>query len=730
MTAGAHKFALVGRPATLAGPMVGMTRTSVSPPLDPAPYAEIRAETREKPAQPTKSKDYAPGLDGIRGVAVAAITAYHLGYIDGGLLSVSVFFTLSGYLITSILLGGFRKSGNVDLKGFWLRRARRLFPALVLLLVVVLAATAIVRPAKLATYGKQAFSAAIYIANWATIARGDTYFNRFTGPAPLDHLWSLAIEEQFYAFWPLLVFGMLALHRRWGTSKTAVKSGAPIGMMVFTGLLAIASALTMARLFVPGGIDNTRAYEGTDGRIAPILVGCLTAMLMPLGEIGKGGRFRRIVLEIVGVISAALVVAVVLRTDEYSPFLYRGGESLVSVASAALIIAAGHPSTFIGKAFGFAPLQWFGARTYGVYLWHLPVIAFMPASMFEGRPVARGALQLGLIIALAALSWTLVEDPIRRDGVFATFSKGTGRTTLFRWASAILIVPIATFALATWSLLPHKSPSGRDVDVLMAELETDPPNEPESSPSVAPYAMTNATPSASVAPSGLPSANPAAPPASLFTSCTQLVHVGDSTSIGLMSAKYLPDADDRLDARYRSVGVVTFVPEISGGRSIVEKMKDHPSAYEVVSTKMSYGYKGCWVFAFGMNDAANIHGNADGLGQRIDWMMKLAAGSPVLWATGKTLLDKGPYDNGYLSSWNRAITLACERHPNMRIYDWASEVQDDWYLPDKIHPNDLGAKERAARFARALAVAFPKDRPSPTSCMVGSSPAPSPEAHP
>src|SRR5207248_595734 len=132
-------------------------------------------------ARSTKDDHRAPGLDGVRGVAVAAIVAYHVGFIDGGLLSVTVFFVLSGYLITSILLSGWRKSGKIDLKTFWLRRARRLLPALFLLLAVVLFAAAMARPAKLAVYSRQAFSALLYVANWATIARGDTYFNRFSG---------------------------------------------------------------------------------------------------------------------------------------------------------------------------------------------------------------------------------------------------------------------------------------------------------------------------------------------------------------------------------------------------------------------------------------------------------------------------------------------------------------------------------------------------------------------
>jgi hypothetical protein len=208
----------------------------------------------------------------------------------------------------------------------------------------------------------------------------------------------------------------------------------------------------------------------------------------------------------------------------------------------------------------------------------------------------------------------------------------------------------------------------------------------------------------------------------LMTSCREVVHVGDSCSLGLISAKYIPNEEDRLEGRYRAVGVQLFYQEIRGGRSIVERLNGHPNAYTVVSTKHSVNYKGCYVMALGNGDSANVKGDEPELSRRIDSIMRVAAGQPVLWTTTKTLLDKGPYQNQYIEHWNSMLVAACARHPNMRVFDYASEVKDDWYLPDKIHPNDLGAKERADRIAKALAVAFPKDGPSPDTCLVHSTP--------
>jgi len=619
-----------------------------------------------------KEQRYAPGLDGIRGLAVAAITAYHLGLINGGILSVTVFFTLSGYLITSILLGGFTTSGAIDLSTFWARRARRLLPALLLVLAVVMLATVVARPTKLVAHGRQALAALFYFANWATIARGDNYFNRFSGPSPLDHLWSLAIEEQFYAVWPLLLLTLLLIGRR-------LRSKAPL--VVVTALLALASTVAMAIRYVPNAVNNTRAYEGTDTRAAPMLVGALVAMILPLERLRRE-RGNRLVLEGFGLVSLAVVAAVVAATDELSPFLYRGGEAVVALATAALIISAAHPATTLGRLLGVAPLRWLGERTYGVYLWHLPVVAFMPPTLFPGRPVARVLFQVALIVTLAALSWSLLEDPIRR-----------GRVSAQRWAGAFALVPVAAVALIAPIKLSPAAPL-LDLDVLEAESKQP---APEPSPSASPVLPAKDAP---------------------LTACRELVHVGDSTSLGLISKSYVPNPEERLEARYRAVGVQLFVPEISGGRSVVEKMNDHASAYEVVAWKQATGFKGCYVFAIGIGDSATTLGNVPGLSKRIDWMMARAGGAPVLWATNKTLLKSGPYRNAFMEGWNRALREACARYPNMRVYDWAREVRDEWYLADAIHPNGVGSVERAARFARALAAAFPRDRAPAAECVL------------
>jgi peptidoglycan/LPS O-acetylase OafA/YrhL/lysophospholipase L1-like esterase len=635
-------------------------------------------------------------LDGIRAIAVCAVVAYHLHvpYCDGGLLGVSVFFTLSGYLITSLLIRGYEQRGRIDLKAFWIRRARRLLPALLLMLPVVAVTTAIARPTKLAATMKQVGAALLYVANWTTIARGDDYFQRFAGPGPLDHLWSLAIEEQFYIVWPLLVFALLWAGARFGRGRLV--------LALATIALGAASTWAIVHLYVPTAMNNTRAYEGTDARAASLLVGALAAMIIPFDRVPSVSRRSRIALEIVGALGLAGVLACIAKTDEYSPFLYRGGELALALATASLAIAAAHPATWIARALGVLPLRWIGARSYGVYLWHLPVVAFMPSTVLVDKPIARGALQLALIFVLASASYRLIEDPIRRRA--ASLKPARARWSLaFR---AVVLVPAATVALVVWPLSCHPP----------VELEAL-ASEPDPEPTVV---VSAPLPSASAATTTLDAALLVKPPDTPWTSCREVAHVGDSTSLGLVSTRILPNVDDQIAARYRAVGVERFWPEISGARSMVETYGTQPNATEIVKRRHASGYTGCYVIALGTNDPANTAGNAAMLGARIDKLMTHIGDAPALFTTTKTLKDKGPYQNAHMLGWNEAVTQACARHPNMRVYDWASEVEDGWFTSDGIHFNALGYRERAVRIANALARAFPKQGTPPAECVVHS----------
>ncbi len=396
---------------------------------------------------------YVPGLDGLRALAVLAVVAYHvqLGWAQGGLLGVGVFFTLSGYLITDLLLGQRAATGRLQLTDFWLRRARRLLPALFVMLAVVVAwVTLLDRPQLPAIRGAVAASVG-YVSNWWLIAQHNSYFARFSPPSSLGHLWSLAVEEQFYLVWPWL----LLLGLRWarGRNKRAVDYTRLAGA---TLLLAAASALAMALLYHPG-YDPTRVYDGTDTRAFGLLIGAMLAFVWPSRQLSSnvtdGGRW---ILDGAGAAGICVIALMVWRTSEYSGFLYRGGLILLSAATALVVAAVASPASRIGRALGCPPLRWVGVRSYGIYLWHYPIIV-LTAAAYGRESLGRGALQVAASVGVAALSWRFIEEPVRHGAIGRWWAQVTsggwhpwaaGRKAWVTLAGAAVVVALASAGLA------------------------------------------------------------------------------------------------------------------------------------------------------------------------------------------------------------------------------------------------------------------------------------------
>ncbi|WP_067849066.1 acyltransferase family protein [Alicyclobacillus mali (ex Roth et al. 2021)] len=350
---------------------------------------------------------YMPGLDGLRALAVLAVIAYHVnwGGAPGGLLGVQVFFVLSGYLITDLLVSEWRDTGRIDFKQFWLRRARRLLPALVVMLVAVMIWVYLADRAQFVQFFQDAVASFFYVSNWWFIFHKVSYFQSFGRQTPLGHLWSLAVEEQFYLIWPLLLLFALKLLKRRGR------------ILAFTGGLALASAVWMAVLYQPG-MDPTRVYDGTDTRAFGLLIGAMLAFVWPSSAFNRPlAPRRRLLLDLVGLLSLLSILWMIWQTNEYEPFLYRGGLVILSIATAGLVACLAHPSTLLGRAFGSQPWRWIGVRSYGIYLWHFPIIALTtPLIDANDFSLIRAAWQVALAVVIAALSWRIVEEPIRRLG--------------------------------------------------------------------------------------------------------------------------------------------------------------------------------------------------------------------------------------------------------------------------------------------------------------------------
>jgi len=360
------------------------------------------------PGTNSRNRRYMPGLDGLRALSVLAVIAYHLnlGWAPGGLLGVGIFFVLSGYLITDQLLSERQRFGKIDLAEFWVRRARRLLPAMFLMLAGVALWLTLFDRARLAELQGDFVSAIFYFNNWWLIFHEVSYFESFGPPSPIGHLWSLAIEEQFYLLWPLLlVFGLYFAKRR----------GRLIALLLIG---ALASTLAMALLYIPG-LDPSRVYYGTDTRVFALLIGAALAVAWPSERLGERTSRRSIaLLDGVGAISLGLIVWMIAESSEYGQFLYYGGLLLLSALSALAIAALAHPSSLLARLMGIRPLRWIGVRSYSLYIWHYPVIVLTTPEVDAGEFNAiRVSLQIAASLTLASLSWKFVEEPIRRGAL-------------------------------------------------------------------------------------------------------------------------------------------------------------------------------------------------------------------------------------------------------------------------------------------------------------------------
>ena len=681
---------------------------------------------------------YMPGLDGLRALAVLAVIAYHeqLGWAPGGLLGVGVFFTLSGYLITDLLLGQWVRSGGLNLGDFWLRRARRLLPALFVMLAAVTAWVTVMSPARLASLRGAVAGAATYSSNWYYIYTHNSYFARFAPPGPFDHLWSLAVEEQFYLVWPwVLLLGVYFLRGR--------KPGAVRWLALPTLALAAASAVAMLMLYHPG-YDPTRIYEGSDTRACGLLVGAALAMVWPSRRTARTALWTRVALDGAGFAGLAVIGVMIWRVGQYSAFTYQGGLVLLSVATAGTVAAVAYPGSLVGVMLGWKPLRWIGVRSYGIYLWHYPVIILTsPANSAEDLP--RAALQVAASIGLAALSWHFVEEPIRRGALGRAWKRMRSRTAwqaqpagVGGWAavtggamvvalacaglSGAVRTPVASNAatgtLAAGSVLPP--PGGAGQGGSGTSGTSDRAGPAQAGPRKAgPARASAAKGSGGAQASGPGSAGGASvPAASLRTSCGSVTHIGDSTSDGLVSPEYLPNPAKRIAAQYHDVGVGSVRWDISGARSVVEVLPGQVNGYDAAQAIYRSGFRGCWVIALGTNDTADVAvGSNVGLMTRIGRMMAAAHGEPVMWVNLRSLLAGGPYSEANMVTWDNTLLKACARYPNMRVFNWAALAKAKWYISDGIHFTSAGYAARARLIAQALARAFPKTGAS-SGCLV------------
>jgi peptidoglycan/LPS O-acetylase OafA/YrhL len=396
-------------------------------------------------ARPPKSETrlpYLPGLDGVRAIAVVAVLLFHLPdrLLPGGFLGVDVFFVLSGFLITTLLLGEMETTGRLRFGAFYARRARRLLPALLAVLgVSAILVLTIARDAA-AVFRQDAIAALTYTTNWWYIVDDRSYFEVLGRPPLLQHLWSLGIEEQFYLVWPAVAFFAWKRWGRRGVGVTAVS-----GALLSTALMAFLAV----QADIPASADTARLYFGADTHAMTVLVGAALAIVWRPGSLPRQiPRSAQAAVGIAGMAAILTLSAIFVWGAESSAWLYRGGFLGVAVVTALLVMAASHPAAKFGLLLGNPIMKWLGTRSYGIYLWHWPIfLVTRPDLDVPLRGWWSAALSLSLTFAAAEISYRWLEMPIRRGALtrwWSRISQGAVRAKLEALALASLVVATVT----------------------------------------------------------------------------------------------------------------------------------------------------------------------------------------------------------------------------------------------------------------------------------------------
>ena len=443
---------------------MGITTQAAAP--EPAPSPDPGPDPRSAPAPALR---HIPALDGLRGAAVAGVLLFHADLLVGGYLGVDLFFALSGFLITSLLVAERRDTGRIDLRRFWARRARRLLPALAGLLAGIVGyALVIAGPEQLGQIRADALATIAYAANWHAIFGHTGYWDLFVAPSPLEHMWSLAIEEQFYLVWPFVAFAVL---RRRRSRDGSVPRGAR-DLFVVSVVMALASAGLMVMLASPAAIE--RVYLGTDTRASSLLLGaalaCWTAWKGPVRSTGG-----RVALEGAGWLGLAVLVVAWSSVDGTTLGLYRGGLFGCGLAAVAVIAAVSHPRPGpLAAVLAVRPLCFLGMISYGLYLWHWPVFLVLDQRRlgFGGWPLF--AVQVAVSIGIALASFYVLERPIRQGRWPGPVHGAVGRR-LQAWSPRVVVpataVVLVVAVLAATSGATSPPPLADTVTGVRASLD-------------------------------------------------------------------------------------------------------------------------------------------------------------------------------------------------------------------------------------------------------------------
>jgi peptidoglycan/LPS O-acetylase OafA/YrhL len=605
-----------------------------------------------------------PGLDGLRGVAVLVVIGYHLNlgnFLPAGFLGVDVFFTISGFIITALLLQEHAHTGRIDFVAFYLRRARRLFPAALAMLLVVVALTPLLLPAALVRLREDLLAAFLYASNWWQIVAQQSYFEAIDQPRLLQHLWSLAVEEQYYLLWPVVALWLL-------------KRASRTGLGVASGLLAMASTGWMALLYAThfDGGDPSRVYLGTDTHLMGLLAGSALAAWWNPWKIRPASSTGDKVLNLAGATALAGLAWAMAETHEGMRGLYQGGFLGVAVLTCAVIGAATREGTWVAGMLSTRPMRWLGARSYSLYLWHWPVVIWLQpapqADTLELTWVTAARLALTLVCAEASYRW------VETRWTSGLAAKPWSRSTAMVTAALVLVnVGVLTF-------MPGATPSIVSVH----------PNQPG-----VPTPATTATagqPDATPAPALVPALAPDAAASSVSSPASTAAHHGP------WSPAPQPSASDAPRPRITLVGDSVLL----GASPYLQRRLPGASVEAKVGRQGGEGLK----LVQSLRDLAQLGDNT---------VIHLGTNGYLSEKQFRTLLEQlvdrqtVVVVNVYgARRWtrpnNELIARLVPLFGNVRLVDWHAigQANPDYFVQDGIHLSGIGIHAYYSQIRMAL----------------------------
>ena len=605
----------------------------------------------------SKKIKYLPSIDSLRAIAVIAVIIYHIdaNYLPGGFLGVDLFFVLSGYLISSLIIKEYKNTGTVNLYNFYVRRARRLLPAVYFMITVILIIITLFNGVLLKKSYLDALFGYIYSSNWWYIFHKLDYFDSFGSQSPFKHLWSLAIEEQFYMFFPLI---FLIFNRKSKANNGNNKLNKNFIYVVLS--LILVSLIAHILLFDINNIN--RIYFGTDTRAFSLLVGVVGAILYPMDKLSERTTKKdNITYSIVSLVSILVLIGIMITTSEYTTWLYRGGFLLVAIIGLIIIISSGRQYTIMSKLLSFKPFVFIGKISYSLYLWHFPILVVTtPVSEIGNPNLFYVTLRIILIFLVATGSYMFVETPIRKLGfvnyinlLFKKIMKLKNNTKKIIFASIAVVAVVFTMGVF-----------GKSVPYLSTAFVTEMSSNKESQ-----FISNNNDNNTNNSSENKSDSNNQESNKSEDKKYSSLLVIGDSLTV---------DIGEKIKEKYPGA---IIDGKISRQLTAATALADQYANYNNENTAV--------IFQLGTNGFFTE--------SQVDELVKKFDKADIYFVNVKV-------PRTWEKTVNKELDALKERHSDITIIDWYSVANNNqnYFEPDKVHLNSEGVETMVSLIEKSL----------------------------